>query len=71
MAALPEDLWRGREVEAPSLLFISGSEMREPPSQIGTMSKRLERRFFFPVLLCLRKNFCAWLATCVGVLVVT
>jgi len=39
--------------------------------ELHTMSKRLERRFFFPMLLCLRKNFCAWLATCVGVLVVT
>jgi hypothetical protein len=35
------------------------------------MSNRLDRRFFFPMLFCLRKNFWAWLATCVGVLVVT
>ncbi|GJN15371.1 hypothetical protein PR202_gb02279 [Eleusine coracana subsp. coracana] len=39
------------------------------------MSKRLDRRlmvFFFPEpAVCLRKNFCAWLATWVGVLVVT
>lgn len=71
MDAMSGDLYRGREVEASSLLLVSGSETRMPFSQIGTMSKRLDRRFFFPMLLCLRKNFCAWLATCVGVRVVT
>ena len=40
-------------------------------ADVLTMSNRLDRRFFFPMLLCLRKNFWAWLATCVGVLVVT
>jgi hypothetical protein len=36
-----------------------------------TTSKRLDLRFFCVRLLCLRKYFCAWLATCVGVRVVT
>lgn len=35
------------------------------------MSKRLERLFFRLALLCRIKYFCAWLATCVGVLDVT
>lgn len=36
-----------------------------------TTSNRLERRFFLLELVCLRKYFCAWLATWVGVRVVT
>ena len=36
------------------------------------MSKRLDLRFFLSFeACCLRKYFCAWLATCVGVLVGT
>lgn len=50
---------------------IQGITYRKMSMYMHTMSKRLDRRFFFPMLLCLRKNFCAWLATCVGVLVVT
>lgn len=36
-----------------------------------TMSNKLERLFRLFMLLCLMKYFCAWLATCVGVLVCT
>jgi hypothetical protein len=38
MAAMEGGLYRGREVEAPSLLFVGGSETRMPFSQIGTCS---------------------------------
>lgn len=38
---------------------------------MGTMSKRLERRFFLWMVARRRKYFWAWLATWVGVLLVT
>jgi hypothetical protein len=38
MAAMEGGLYRGREVEAPSLLLAGGSETRIPFSQIGTCS---------------------------------
>jgi hypothetical protein len=38
MAAMSGALYRGREVDAPSLLFVGGSETRMLFSQIGTCS---------------------------------
>ena len=55
----------------------SSSQVREGLRDITdsnswkAMSNRLGLRFFLSFPACLRKYFCAWLATCVGVLVVT
>jgi hypothetical protein len=48
----------------------SGAELAALPA-FSTTSKRLDLRFFCVRLLCRRKYFWAWLATCVGVRVVT
>jgi hypothetical protein len=46
-------------------------EISENWAESCTTSKRLDLLFFCVILFCLRKYFWAWLATCVGVRVVT
>lgn len=68
-AALPQlATWKRSDENEADLLFPRKVVME---GVIFTASKRLDRRFFLLRLFCRRKYFWAWLATWVGVLVVT
>lgn len=59
MDAMSGDLYRGREVEASSLLLVSGSETRMPFSQIGTCTPYSESDMSFTCInsvLCIVKT---------------